>query len=450
MQRVGTARRRQSGRQSRRARWLGVALGGATLALVLSACTSSKGDVSNQPGTGQSPAAQDETTSNSAPSGSTSSSSAAAQPTVITTPVGNAVNPGKALTVRISNGKLTDVAMLTPAGRKVHGAISADGASWHNTEDLGYAKTYRITASGVDASGGAVSKKAKITTVTPNNQTMPFLQRIGGYPLTGGATYGVAIVPVVHFDEPITNKAAAERSLKVTTSPHVAGAWYWADDQNAHWRPQRYWPSGTTVTVSADVYGVNVGHGLYGQSDASTSFKIGRRQVTVADDTAPKAVNKVRVYDANGHVVRTMNTSMGKHSGVTVNGNYINFYTLDGTYTVLGHEQPARMCSASYGLPANAQGGYPCENIYNATKISTDGIYLHELLTTVWDQDHGQDVSHGCLNLNAANSKWFFNHSMVGDPVEIHGAKGAPTLQIGQGGDWTIPWSTWAKGGALN
>jgi lipoprotein-anchoring transpeptidase ErfK/SrfK len=105
------------------------------------------------------------------------------------------------------------------------------------------------------------------------------------------------------------------------------------------------------------------------------------------------------------------------------------------------------MCSASYGLPANAPGGYGCEDIYNATKISTDGIYLHELLTTIYAQDHGADVSHGCLNLNASNSLWFFTHSMIGDPVEIHGAKGAPKLAEWEGGDWSIPWSTWSAGG---
>src|SRR5581483_4718492 len=144
---------------------------------------------------------------------------------------------------------------------------------------------------------------------------------------------------------------------------------------NVHFRPEHFWPSGTKVTVTAKVYGADLGHRLYGQSDVSTSFTIGRKQVTVAYDTAPKSVNKVRVYNAAGHVLRTMNTSMGEHSGEEVDGSWINFYTLDGTYTVLAHEQPARMCSASYGLPANAPGGYPCEDIYNTTKNSTDGIY---------------------------------------------------------------------------
>ena len=57
-----------------------------------------------------------------------------------------------------------------------------------------------------------------------------------------------------------------------------------------------------------------------------------------------------------------------------------------------------------------------------------------------------QDVSHGCLNLTSPNAQWFYKHSLVGDPVIVHGAKGAPKLQLWQGGDWTMSWSAVAEG----
>jgi lipoprotein-anchoring transpeptidase ErfK/SrfK len=425
----------------RRARAAATAVAGVSL-LALAACTGS-----STPGEPViSVAAGSTTTVLSDPPASSSPSSA---PAVITAFRGHDVNPTSPIRVSIANGRLDSVTMLNPEGERVSGAIDGDGTTWHNTEVLGYSKTYRIIAKGVGADGSPITKRSRLTTLTPNNMTMPYFQRIGGYSLDRNATYGVAIVPVVHFDEPIPNRARAERNLEVTTTPHVDGSWYWTDDQNVHYRPKDYWPSGTKVDITANVYGVNLGNGLYGQSDVHTSFTIGRKQVTIAYDTAPKSVNKVRVYNAAGRVIRTMNTSMGQHSGERVNGNWINFYTLDGTYTVLAHEQPANMCSDSYGLPANAPGGYACEAIYNATKISIDGIYLHELTSTIWDQNHGYDVSHGCLNLNTANSRWFFNHSMIGDPVVIHGAKGAPELQVWQGGDWSLPWKQWLKGSAL-
>jgi lipoprotein-anchoring transpeptidase ErfK/SrfK len=211
------------------------------------------------------------------------------------------------------------------------------------------------------------------------------------------------------------------------------------------YRPKSFWPSGTQVSIAANVYGQQVSPGLYGQADASISFTIGEKHVTIAKDNAPAAVNTVDVY-FNDQLVNSFHTSMGKHSGEQVGSKWIDFHTMNGTYTVLGHENPAKMCSASYGLPANAPGGYPCESIYYATKISTDGIYLHQLNTTVWAQENGQDVSHGCLNLSLANAKWFFENSQIGDVVEISGT-GGPTIEYWQGGAWSVPWDQWSAGG---
>jgi lipoprotein-anchoring transpeptidase ErfK/SrfK len=96
-------------------------------------------------------------------------------------------------------------------------------------------------------------------------------------------------------------------------------------------------------------------------------------------------------------------------------------------------------------LPANSPYGYPAEPIYWSTKISTDGIYLHELDTTVWAQGH-ENVSHGCLNLNHANAKWYYQHSRIGDVVRVVHS-GGPKIQVWQGGDWSLPWREWVKGG---
>ena len=104
-------------------------------------------------------------------------------PAVITAFHGSAVSPVKPITVSIANGTLTGVTMLNPEGKHVRGEIDADGTTWHNTEVLGYSKTYQITATGVAADGAQVTKRSRITTLTPNNMTLPYLQRIGGYTL---------------------------------------------------------------------------------------------------------------------------------------------------------------------------------------------------------------------------------------------------------------------------
>jgi len=426
------------------------ALGGVATLLSLAACTSSS---SPDKRSDESPAGNVSTSTASGPAAPSTSPSAS--PAVITTSAVSekTINPTTPVTISIDHGTLTSVVMRNAAGKQVTGTLAADGSSWHNTEDLGYSKTYNITAIGKNAEGVPVTKRSTVHTLTPGNMTAVYLDRTGDYALTNGATYGVAILPEMYFDEQITTKAdklAAEKAITVQTSPHVAGAWAWQDDSRMLWRPKNYWPAGTKVTIKADIYGVKLGNGLYGQADKSVSFTIGRKQVTIAKDIAPSAVNKVRVYNAAGHVIRTMNTSMGEHSGVTVNGQYINFYTLDGTYTVLEHDNPAYMSSDSYGLPSSSPQGYAREPIYWSTKVSVDGIYLHELTSTIWSQDHGQDVSHGCLNLNTANAKWFYNHSLVGDPVQIQGAKGAPKIKVWQGGGWSVPWSAWKTGDISN
>jgi lipoprotein-anchoring transpeptidase ErfK/SrfK len=279
------------------------------------------------------------------------------------------------------------------------------------------------------------------TRSAPAHVTRPYLQRTGGYALANGATYGVGIVPVVHFDESITNKAAAEKALLVTSTPHVDGSWFWVDDQNVHYRPRDYWPSGAHVTVSANVYDVDVGSGFYGESDVTASFTIGARQVSIADDQR----HTVSVY-VSDQLVRTMPTSMGRHTTVQSPRGPVSFWTMNGTYTVIEHDNPAIMSSASYGLPANAPGGYPPEAVYYATKISTDGIYLHELDSTVRDQGR-RDVSHGCLNLNKSNAVWYYNHSQIGDVVQVN-MPGAPGIRLWQNGDWSVPWETWLAGSA--
>jgi lipoprotein-anchoring transpeptidase ErfK/SrfK len=407
----------------------------AVAGLLLTACTA--GTTS---GTG-SPVAHGGSLSGSA-DGSPAASSPTAQPAVITTSgTAHVISPITPVRVSIANGRLTSVDMVNPEGRHVHGALSADRTSWQNTEVLGYAKTYTVTAHGVGSDGTAVTKRATVTTLTPGNMTMPYLTDIYGSDIVNGGTYGVGMVVRVHFDE-IVNRARAQRALQVTTTPALVGGWYWADDQNVYWRPKDFYPSGTKVTVTAKVYGTRVGPGLYGQADQSVSFTIGAKHIAIAN----AATHQVKVY-FNNKLVRTMPTSMGR--GGTVQGTYgpIYLWTMPGTYTVIHHENPAIMSSDSYGLPASSPIGYAPEAVPWATKISTDGIYLHELDATVWAQGH-ENLSHGCLNLNYTNAKWYYQTSLIGDVVKVVHS-GGPAITFNQGGQWSVPWSEWLKGSAL-
>jgi len=354
----------------------------------------------------------------------------------------------KPITVTAANGSLKRVTVVNDSGKVVTGVFSANRTSWHTSEDLGYDRTYTLTAVGTDSSGeSTVRLHRSWHTVVPDNYTLPYFDTVYGSALENNATYGVGMIPVVNFDESIPNEAAAERALRVETTPHIDGSWTWVNDHTLHWRPQQFYKPGTVVTIKAMVYGKNLGdqsYRLFGQEDRSISFRIGQRHVSIANAKS----HHVKVY-FGGKLVRKMPTSMGR--GGIVKGDHgqnIYLWTMPGTYTVLGHENPAKMCSDTYGLPANSPNGYPCEKIPFATKISTDGIYLHELDTTVWAQGH-ENVSHGCLNLNRTNAQWFYDHSLVGDVVEVVHS-GGPEIQLWQGGDWSVPWSQWLAGSALH
>jgi lipoprotein-anchoring transpeptidase ErfK/SrfK len=407
--------------------------------MVLGACSSGHHAASK----GTSPVGNTTPTGNRS-SGTPTSKAAAPPARISSNPANGAANvsPTAPITVAVADGTLSAVRMTNGDGKTVNGALAPDKTSWHVAEALGYSKTYTVVADAINADGKPVSRTSHFTTLTPDNMTMPDLETTGHQALQNGATYGVGFVISVHFDEPITDKAAAERTLKVTTSPAQVGSWFWMDDQDVHWRPEVYYKPGTKVSVSAHVYGKQVSPGLYGQADVAASFKIGPKHVSISDDKT----HMVKVY-FNDKLVRTMPTSMGQGGYVQGNNGPISLWTMPGTYTVIGHADPVLMDSSTYGLPVNSPKGYK-EYIYLATQISTDGIYLHRLDSTVWAQGN-TDTSHGCLNLNKDNAQWFYDHSTVGDVVQVKNT-GGPKLQVWQNGDWSVPWSQWVAGSALH
>ena len=242
-----------------------------------------------------------------------------------------------------------------------------------------------------------------------------------GAPIQNGGTYGIGMVVVAHFAAPVADRGAAEQQLTVTTDPPAPGAWHWVNDTTAHWRPPQYYAPGTIVTVGLD---------------APTTFTIGASHVAIADDST----KQVSVFD-DGKLVRTMPTSMGRGGTETVGNTTLSFWTQPGIYTVMDKSNPVIMDSSTYGLPINSHLGYK-ESIPYAVRISTDGVYLHELDATVWAQGK-TDTSHGCLNLNHDNAQWYYNFSVPGDVVEIRNTGGKP-LQLWQNGDWSVPWEQWA------
>jgi lipoprotein-anchoring transpeptidase ErfK/SrfK len=361
---------------------------------------------------------------------------------VLPGPQAEDVDPAGPVVVAARTGTIDTVSLENESGTEVAGTLSPDRTTWRPNVQLGYGRTYTMSVTARGPGGMPSRQTSTFSTVSPDAQATVYLDTPAGGMLKDGATYGVGAVVVARFDTPIEDKAATERRLHVVTDPPTPGAWNWIDDQTAHWRPQKYYAPGTTVKVNAQIYGAKLGDGIYGSEDEAVSFRIGDSHVSIADDKT----KQVSVFD-NGKLVRTMPTSMGMGGTETIGGTTLSFWTPSGTYTVLDKANPVIMDSSTFGLPVASRLGYR-ETIPYATRISVDGIYLHQLNATVWAQGN-TNTSHGCLNLNSENAEWFYNFSVPGDVVEVRGT-GGPPLKLSQNGDWSVPWDQWVRGSALS
>jgi lipoprotein-anchoring transpeptidase ErfK/SrfK len=401
------------------------------LALTISGCSQKKSPVSAGPQSSQAA----ETTA--APR--SSSPTAPAAVSISAASGATDVNPVVPVKVAVSHGSISSVQMTNADGNEIKGALAADRSSWASAEDLGYGKTYSIRAVAANAAGKLTTESSSFTTLTPDNQTMPYIQTAAGDAVPAGVTFGVGQVIRIHFDESIPDRQAAMAAIKVTTVPAQLGGFSWLSDHDVYWRTASYLKPGTKVTVAADVYGKNLGNNLYGQADSSTWFKVGDSHVSIADDKT----KLVKVY-TNGKLVKVLKTSMGRHTSIPGDdGKPIDLRTNSGPHVVVDGETNIDMNSASFGLSKGS-------NAYRTTvpvgvRISYDGEYVHWADWSVWAQGN-TDTSHGCLNVSPDDSWWFYHYSRPGDIVDVRNT--GRQLQEWNSGFWTVSFAKWISTGA--
>jgi len=326
------------------------------------------------------------------------------------------------LKITVAEGELVEAAVLSPSGKEIKGELAADKKSWTSGEVLGYAKTYKFSATATNSAGKESTQTGSFSTLAPASTPRATINP------NDGATVGVGMPVSIKFPEgPVTDKAAVEKALKVETSVPVEGSWAWLSDSQADWRPKEYWPANTKVTVNAKLYGLHFGGEAYGKSDLSTEFTIGRNQVVKIN--TPE--HKMNVY-RDGALSASYPASNGKDADPNLN-------TPNGTVIVMSKEPVGDFSNPRYGY-TNVKKKW-------AVRISNHGEFIHEN-----EENRGNigkvNSSHGCVNLFETDAKKYFDSALVGDPVEISGSKANfPTSSDVY--DWLISWDEWQSMSAL-
>ncbi|MEU3271832.1 Ig-like domain-containing protein [Saccharomonospora sp. NPDC006951] len=373
------------------------------------------------------------TTPTESPTQSTSDAGPDGAPSVTIDDAGAvARSPLTPVTVHAANAKLTGVSVTnTATSAAVSGSLDSQGTTWTSGEPLGYGSTYQIVAHANGDNGKPVDRRATISTLSPRAQAEP--QLIPAPDSTAATGVGIGQPIVFQFTQPVRDKAGVEKRLTVTSAPAQEGGWYWMDDEHVHYRPKEYWRPGTTLTVSAKIYGIDFGAGVYGSADRTETYRVHDSWIAKADgNTASMTIFH------NGEQVKSMPISMGKEATPTHLGAHV-ISSKEASYT---------MDSCTYGVCPGDPEYYRSEERWSL-RISNDGEFVHENPSSVAEQG-SSNVSHGCINLNAENARWFFDHFDLGDVVEVTNSGGPPLPVWDTYGDWSLSWPEWQAGSAVH
>jgi lipoprotein-anchoring transpeptidase ErfK/SrfK len=310
---------------------------------------------------------------------------------------------------------------VSTSGDPVTGSLSGGGASWHSDGNLNVAQAYTVTATGVAPSGEKITTTSSFKTLSPSQSFTTHI--FEGYK----QSYGVGMPVILNFSEPIKNKAEVERSLELTTSKPVIGAWYWDGDEQLYFRPRDYWPANTTVSFTGHFDGVEGAKGVWGTHNLTQTFTIGRSLIAVASTTT----HRTQIY-LNGKMAYNWPASLGR----------LSLPTPDGTYLSVEKSNPVRMVG---GGPAGSAGHYD-ELVNYAVRFTYSGSYYHSAPWSVGDQGI-VNVSHGCVNLPPADAKIYYDMSIPGDPITVTASTAAGKWDDGFT-EWFFPWSKFLKGSA--
>ena len=396
--------------------------------LMLSACSGGDDDASGTKGKDTSQAKADE---------AAAKKSSAADIRITPKDGSDNASINNSAAVTVSKGTLTNVTMTTADGTAVAGQLSADKLSWKPSTQLERSTTYKVSAEAKDASGLVAHENASFTTVSPANSF------IGNFTPEAGSTVGVGMPVSINFDKAITNKAAVQKGITVSSSSgqQVVGHWFGAN--RLDFRPEDYWKENSTVTLKLALDGVEGASGVYGVQQKTVTFKIGRNQVSYVD-----AKTKQMKITHNGQTIKTIPISAGSPENKTY----------EGVMVMSEKFKETRMNGATVGFTDDdGKGEYDIKDVPHAIRLTNSGTFVHGNYWGAKSVFGNVNTSHGCVGLSdtkGANDTgtagyWFYTNSIVGDVVVVKNT-GDKTVAPDNGlNGWNLSWADWKAGSAV-
>ena len=343
---------------------------------------------------------------------------------------GSSVPVDTVVSVSAKGGTITsvDLSYQDPKSGSVTvgGDITPDGSTWTARSLLEPGVSYTLAMKGSNPAGAEKTETSTFTT-----QALSAKQQISATLIQNGSTVGIAMPVVIMFSSPVTDRAAFERKMTVTSTPAQEGSWAWIGGREAHWRPKEYWKPGTKVTVKAAINGLAAGKDTYGKSDLTGGFTVGNALTMKADLKAHQMTVTI-----NGQVAKT----------IPITGGAEGMETRSGTKVIIEKTPETIMDAATTGVPKDDPDYYRLTVKY-AMRMTWTGEFVHAALWSVGSQGRA-NVSHGCVGMSTSNGAWLFNQVKIGDPITVVGT--SRTLERANGWtDWNVSFEEFKKGSAL-
>jgi hypothetical protein len=177
------------------------------------------------------------------------------------------------------------------------------------------------------------------------------------------------------------------------------------------------------VSFDAHFNGAQIAPGVFGASNLSQSFTIGKSLIGVTSTRT----HKTQIYW--GHkLYATWTDSSGMPGDDTANG----------TYLTIEKANPTLMSGP----------GYKNVPVYWSVRFTWSGNYYHSAPWSLGEQGFS-NVSHGCVNLSPQHAEWWYLRSDPGDPITITGSPVSGRWDDGYT-EWFLTWKQLLKGSATH